>query len=115
MKGMRLDKVGYDAQHRIDFKMYDCSEIMNGMTVEVIEYETKGQYQKQKMGKVYYSKDSKTFIGNHSFNEPPYDNLIKFFDCKFNESIGECLSKNLESIGYKDFKRIEEFIKCLTK
>lgn len=75
---------------------------------------TKGQYQKQKMGKVYYSKDSKTFIGNHSFNEPPYDNLIEFFNCKPNDS-GECLTKSLESIGYKDLRQIEEFIKCLTK
>lgn len=108
INGIKYEKMTVDNEHRICCCLYNCSNIIDGLVLEIIifgfadDYRTfMGRDIPNEMGKLYYTNNAEEFINNNNFYKYPLFNINDSFSYMHIEELIEELKKN-------QYKCIEE-------
>lgn len=92
---VEFKKVGGDNPHLIHFNFYDCSNIIDGLVLEVVD-EAPGSI--VRIGKLHYTDNAEDFINNIDFTNSSYNEI-------------NSLTKKIEEGEYEDIKTIKSFLR----
>lgn len=88
----------------IHFSFYDCSNIIDGLVLEVVD---EGPECIVKLGRLHYTDNAEEFINNIDFTEPSYNDVYSL-----DKRLKEDEYENIETI--KSFLRSRKWLKLIT-